>query len=98
MSQSTSSFILACSNGLPPGSSMPIASESLAKILLPMNETLLDLVARPFVDHEPQREPFVLFVELKLPADLGLEEAERAVVGGQAVDVARRSARGRRSL
>ena len=44
-------------------SSTPVASDSLEKILLPMNDDAFDLVARAFVDHEPQREPLVLFVE-----------------------------------
>ena len=52
-----------------------------------MKATLSTWYRGAFVDHEAEREPLVLFVELELPADLGVEVAERAVVGGELVDV-----------
>ena len=46
-----------------------------------------DLRARAFVDDERQREPVFVGVVVQLAADLGLHEAQVAVVGRQAVDV-----------
>src|SRR5262249_19457035 len=47
----------------------------------------LNLITHTFVDDEPQGEPLVLLVELELPANLGIEVAERTVIGRELVDI-----------
>ena len=52
--------------------------------LLPMTETLLTTYRGPFVDDEVQRHPALLFVVDPFATDAGAEEAQTAVIVGQA--------------
>ena len=55
----------------------------MSNFLIAQERDIADGVARSLVDHEGDRQPVLLFVELQFAADAGMEEAEAAVIGGQ---------------
>ena len=69
---------------------LEVPGEKLALELAVADEgDVADGISRPLVDHEGQHRPVAAgpVDHLDLPADLRLEEAEAAIVGGQQVDV-----------
>ncbi len=64
-----------------------LGQAAVRELLIAQERDVADGVARSLVDHEGDRQPVLLLIELQFAADAGIEEAEGAVIGGQLVHV-----------
>ena len=58
-----------------------------AELLVAHQPHIADLIAEPFIDHESDRNPILLFTRLQDSADRDVEEAQVMVIGSEAFDV-----------